>query len=81
MSIDFVTARKKIIYLKKIGIVSIFLANRKFIKLLDIALVSEYNSNLISLEQLQKMGITFYDNPSYIILIKHGVVIVQVKRY
>lgn len=81
MSIDFVTAGKKIICLEKIGTVSIPLADGKSIKLLDTALVPECNSNLISLGQLRETGIRFHDNPSHMMLIRHGVVIAQAKRH
>lgn len=76
MLIDFITVGKKIIHSKKILTVSIPLVDRKSIKLQDIALVSKCDLNLISLAQLREMGITFYDNPSHITLIRHGVVIV-----
>ena len=79
MSIDFVTAGKKIICLEKISTVSIPLADGKSIKLLDTALVPKCDSNLISLGQLRETGITFHDNPSHMTLIRHGVVIAQAK--
>lgn len=81
MSIDFVTAGKKIIRSEEIGTVSIPLADGKSIELLDIALVPECDSNLISLGQLRETGITFHDNPSHMTLIRHGVVIAQAKRH
>ena len=81
MSIDFITAGKKIIRSEEIGTVSIPLADGKSIKLLDTALVPEYDSNLISLGQLREMGIMFHDNPSHMTLIRHGVVIAQAKRH
>lgn len=81
MSIDFVTARKKIIRLEEIGTVSIPLVDGKSIELLDTALVPECDSNLISLGQLQETSITFHDNPSHMTLIRHGVIIAQAKRH
>lgn len=75
MSINFITIKKKNICLKKIGIVSIFLADEKFIKLLNIAFVLECNSNLIFLKQLCEMDIIFPNSLSHMTLIKHGVVI------
>ena len=81
MSINFVTAGKKIICSEEIGTVSIPLADGKSIELLDTTLVPECDSNLISLGQLRETGITFHDNPSHMTLIRHGVVIAQAKRY
>ncbi len=49
MSIDFVTAGKKIIRSEKIGTVSIPLADGRSIELLDTSLVLKCDSNLISL--------------------------------
>lgn len=81
MSIDFVTAGKKIIRSEEIGTLSIPLANGKSIELLDIAFIPECNSNLISLRQLRETGITFHDNPNHMTLIRHGVVIAQAKQH
>lgn len=81
MSINFVIVEKKIIYLDEIDIIFILLVDRKSIKLLDIALVLECNSNLISLGQLHKTGITFYNNSSHMTLIRHGVIIAKDKWY
>ena len=81
MSIDFVTAGKKIIRLEEIDTISIPLADGKSIELLDTTLVLECDSNLISLGQLRETGITFHDNPSHMTLMRHGVVIAQAKQH
>ncbi len=81
MSIDFVTAGKKIIRSEEIGTIFIPLADGRSIELLDIALVSECKSNLIPLGQLCETGITFHDNPSHMTLMRHGVVLAQAKRH
>lgn len=52
MNIEFSIAKKKIIYLQDIDIVSILLSGNISIILLNIALVVEYELNLISLGQL-----------------------------
>ncbi len=75
MSIDFATAGKKIIRSEEICTVSIPLADRRSMELLNTALVQECGLNLISLRQLHETGITFHDNPSHITLMRHGVVI------
>lgn len=49
-------------------------------KLYNVALVARYNLNLISLEQLRKSRITYYNNPMAIMLMKNGKVIIRVKR-
>lgn len=49
-------------------------------KLYNVALVARYNLNLISLEQLHKSKITYYNNPMAIMLMKNGKVIIRVKR-
>ena len=79
MSIDFVKAGKKIICSEEMGTVSIPLADVRSIKLLDTALVPEYDSNLISLGQLRETGITFHDNPSHLTLMRRRVVIAKAK--
>ena len=81
MPIDFVTTGKKIIHSEEISTVSVPLANRNSIELLDIALVQECDSNQISLGQLHETIATFHDNPSYMTLIRQGVVIAQAKRH
>ena len=81
ISIDFVTAGKKIIRSKKIGTVSIPLADGRSIELLDTAFVLECDLNLISLGQLHETGITFHDNPSHMTLMRHEVVIEKAKRH
>lgn len=60
-------------------IVALIISVFGFHELLDIALVPECDSNLISLGQLRETGITFHDNPSHMTLMRHGVVIVQAK--
>ena len=81
MSIDFVTAGKKIIRSGEFGTVFISLADGRSIELLDTAIVPECDSNLISLGHLRETGIRFHDNPSYMTLIRHGVVIAKAKRH
>lgn len=39
MSIEYNTAKKKIIYLQKVGNISIFLLDNKLIKLLNVAFI------------------------------------------
>lgn len=50
------------------------------IKLHNIALALEYNSNLILLGQFCKRGIIYYNNPIIIILMRKKNVITEVKR-
>ena len=79
MCIDFVTVVGEIIQTEQVGAVSIPLITGQ-IDLQNIALASKYDSNLISLSQLRETGITFYDNPTSMALIKDGKVITHAKR-
>ena len=79
-SIDFVIAASQVIHTKKIRIVSIPLANGNTIKLQIMALAPNCDSNLISLGQLQKSGITYYNDPSAMILMRNGEIIALARR-
>ncbi len=79
-SINFVTAVGQIIQTKEIGIVLISFARGDHIKLYNITLVPRCNSNLISVGQLCKSGITYYNNSITMILISNGKVIIQIKK-
>lgn len=46
----------------------------------NVALVLEYDSNLISLEQLRESRIIYYDNPEAMTLMKDGKVIIYTKK-
>lgn len=59
---------------------SIPLLGDKIIKLHNIALAANYNSNLISLGQLRESGITYYNNPMIMTLMRNKKIVVQVKR-
>lgn len=69
-SINFVIAVRQIIYIEEIGTISIPFIDDNSIKLHNITLALGCNSNLISLGQQQETGITFYNNPMAIILMK-----------
>lgn len=73
-------ATSQIIRIEKVSTVSILLISGKIIKLHNVALTPNCNSNLISLEQLQENCILYYDNPSVMTLIRGGKIIVHAKR-
>lgn len=50
------------------------------IKLHNITLAPEYDSNLISLGQLCKSGMTYHDNPTTMILMKDKNIIAEAKK-
>ncbi len=50
------------------------------IKLYNVALAPNYNSNLILLGQLQKSGIIYYDSPNAMMLMRKGRIIAQARR-
>ena len=79
-SIDFVIAVEQVIKIEKIGIISILLAKSNIIELHIIILAPKYNFNLISLSQLCKNRIKYYDNLMIITLIKNRKVITEAKR-
>lgn len=58
----------------------ILLANGSKIDLQNVAVTSRCDSNLISLSQLQETGITFYDDPRAMTLMRNGKVIAKAKK-
>lgn len=56
-----------------------FLLNNTFIKLENIAYISEYHLNLILFGQLQDAEIKFHNHPNKIILILKNCIITQTK--
>lgn len=80
ISIDFVITADQVIRTEEIGIVKIPLLGGTLIKLYNVALAPDCNSNLISLDQLQENEIIYYDNPTSMILMKSKKIIVHVKR-
>lgn len=79
-SIDFVTAAGQVIRTEEIGTVSIPLAGGTTIELHNVALAPDCDSNLISLGQLRKCGITFHDNPTTMTLMRGGKIVAHAKR-
>lgn len=79
-SIDFVTAVGQIIRTNEIGTVAILLTGGTTIELHNVAFAPQCDSNLISLGQQRKSGITYHDDPTMMILIKDGKAIVHAKR-
>lgn len=79
-SIKFVTVIGQVICTKEISTIFIPLTDGNNIELYNVALALGYDSNLISLGQLQKTGITYYNNSMAMILMKQKKVIVQAKR-
>lgn len=78
--IDFVTAVGQVIWIEKVGTISIWLANGNKIELQNITLAPGCNSNLIFFSQLQETGITFYDNPTVMTWMRNRKVIAQAKK-
>ena len=74
-SIDFIKTAGQIIQTEEIGTVTIPFIGGNTIELHNIALAPGCNSKLISLGQLHKSEITYYDNPTTIMLMKDGKVI------
>lgn len=56
-----------IIRLEKVGTIQLPFENESEIILLNIAFALKYNSNLISPNQLRKVGISYYDHPNSMI--------------
>lgn len=67
-SINFVIAARQVIWTEEIGTISIPLVDGDHIKLHNITLAPECDSNLISLGQLCEARIIYHDNPSVITL-------------
>lgn len=74
------TAAGQVICIEEIGTVSIPLANGNTIELQNVALALDYDSNLISLEQLQENRITYHNDPSAITLMRNGEIIALARR-
>lgn len=79
-SIDFVTAAGQVIRTEEIGTVSIPLSGGTAIKLHNVALAPNCDSNLISLGQLRESGIRYHDNPTAMTLMRNGKIIAHAKR-
>lgn len=79
-SIDFVTAASQVIRTEEISTVSIPLANGNTIKLQNVALAPDCDSNLISLGQLQESGITYRDDPTAMTLMRSREIIALARR-
>lgn len=78
-SIDFVTAVGQVIWIEKIGTVTIPLANGN-IELHNDVLARGCDSNLIWPSQLQETEITYHDNPTTMTLMQYRKVIDYTKR-
>lgn len=63
MSIEFSTVGKKIIYSREVGTILILLLGNNLIKLLNVALMLEYETNLISFGQLQYTSLIYHNEP------------------
>ena len=79
-SIDFMITEGQIIKSGEIGTVLILLNRGITIEWKNIVLAPKCDSNLISLRQLWESGITYYNSPITMILMKKGKRIAQVKR-
>lgn len=80
MSIEFSTTGKKIIYLQEVGNISILLSINKSIRLLNIALIPECKSKLISLGQLRDTNFTYQDKSMRMTLIRRRKIVAYAKR-
>lgn len=78
--IDFVITTSQIIRKEEIGIVKILPSGGTLIKLYNVALVPDCSSNLISLGQLQKSEIIYYDNLTFMTLMRSKKIIVYTRR-
>ncbi len=74
------TAARQVIQIEEIGNVLIPLVDGNNIKLKNVALAPEYNSNLISLGQLRETRITYHNNPTVMTLMQQGRVIIYAKK-
>lgn len=79
MCINFVTAASQVIQTEQVGTVLLPLKGGR-IDLQNVVLATKCDSNLISLGQLQENGISFYDNPISMTLMKDGEIIEQAKK-
>ena len=79
-SIDFVTAAGQVIRKEEISTVSIPLSGGVTIELLNVALTPICDSNLISLDQLREIGITYHDNPTAMTLVRNEKIVAHAKR-
>lgn len=79
-SIDFVIAIKQVIRTEKISTVLISLVDCSKIKLQNIALAPECDSNLVSFSQLRETEIIFHDNPTTITVMNNRKIIILVKK-
>ena len=77
---NFTTAGRQIIWSKVVGTIQIVLTGGSSIQLEGVALVPEYESNLILLGQLQDNKITYHDNSASMLLMQDGKPIAYVKR-
>lgn len=79
-SINFVIAAGQVIRTKNISTVLILLTGRDNIKLHNVALAPSCDSNLISIRQLRRSGITYHDNFAAMTLMKNGEIIARIRR-
>lgn len=73
------TIADQIFHTNEVGMVIIPLSKKKIIELHNIAFISDCNSNLISLDQLQESEITYHNKLTRIRLKKEKIVIAYAK--
>lgn len=78
-SIDFVIGVGKIICIEEVETISILFFTKK-IELYNVALISDYDLNLILLDQFKKSRIIYYNNSEPMTLIKDGKIIAHTKK-
>lgn len=81
MSIAFVTVASQIMQTEEVDTVFIPLVDSMRIKLYNVALAMNCYLNLILLEQLQKSGILYHNNPKIMTLIRDQKIIAHAKKY
>ena len=74
------TTVEQIIWIVKIGTVSILLTDSSTIELHNLVLAPRCDLNFIFLGQFRKSEITYYDNSAVMTLIKDGKIIAYVKK-
>lgn len=79
-SIDFIIGVGQIIGTEEVGTLFIPLSGGTIVKIHNVALAPDCDSNLILLGQLQESGITYHDNSTLMILMRNGKVIAKAKR-
>lgn len=78
--LDFFTASGQTLCAKSVETIAIPLVNKSSIRLEKVAYASEYDFNLILLDQLYKNNITYINNKDVMILVERDYIITHVKR-